>query len=38
MVPALTDMMTSYVAAVENIRLWVDLKLQDLMAMMESAG
>ena len=38
MVPALTDMMTSYVAAIDNLRLWVDLKLQDLMAMMESPG
>lgn len=38
MVPVLTDMMTSYVAAVDNLRLWIDLKLQDLMAMMESAG
>ena len=38
MVPALTDMITSYVAAVDNLRLWIDLKLQDLMAMMESAG
>ena len=38
MVPALTDMITSYVAAVDNLRLWIDLKLQDLMAMMESEG
>ena len=35
-VPAVSDTLASYVAMVDNARLWIDLKLQDMLAAMDA--